>query len=137
MATLRIGELAARLGTTTKTLRFYERIGLLTVPRRAANGYRLYDDDAVAQVGRVLGLRHLGLSLEEIAELRSAGAEALRPRIAALLDEKIRDLDESLAVLQGQRDDLAARHLALLRTPRSHPASCVCAALLLPCTCAE
>ena len=44
---MRIGELAAATGTTTKTLRFYEDSGLLPPAERAANGYRDYGQDAV------------------------------------------------------------------------------------------
>ena len=44
---MRIGQLAAALGTTTKTLRFYERIGLLRQAARSDSGYRLYDRAAM------------------------------------------------------------------------------------------
>lgn len=41
--TLKIGELAKLSGTTTKTIRYYELLGLLNEPERANSGYRLYD----------------------------------------------------------------------------------------------
>jgi hypothetical protein len=44
---LTIGELALRAGVTTKTIRFDERKGILPPPRRAANRYRVYGDEAV------------------------------------------------------------------------------------------
>ena len=47
---MRIGELAAATGLTTKTLRFYEHSDLLPVAARTANGYRDYDRSAVARV---------------------------------------------------------------------------------------
>jgi len=53
------------------------------------------------------------------------------------MDEKLCDTDENLVVLQGRRDDLAARHQALLSTPRDRPTDCICDALLSPCTCAN
>ena len=133
---MRIGQLARLLGTTTKTLRFYEQIGLLGAARRSEAAYRLYDDDAVETARLVIGLRHLDLTLDEIkAVLRSDGETTRRQRLLALMDEKLRQMYLELGVLQGHCDDLAARHAALLATPRSRPPGCVCDALLRPCTC--
>ena len=56
---MRIGELAKQLCTTTKTLRFYEQIGLLGRAGRSESAYRLYDAEAVATARLVIGLRHL------------------------------------------------------------------------------
>ena len=133
---LRIGQLAAELGTTTKTLRFYEKIGLLGEAERSQSGYRLYDRLAIANAHMVLGLRRLGLSIDELKELcAQETGRSTRQRLLALMDEKIRDTDINLSVLQGRRDDLAARHQALLLTPRGRPPDCVCDALFTPCNC--
>lgn len=133
---LRIGQLANELGTTTKTLRFYEEIGLLHKSKRSQSGYRLYDQEAVSHARLLIGLRRLGLSIDELNVFCSAAnGDSLRQRLLALMDEKIREMDLSLGVLQGRRDDLAARQQALLLTPRGRPADCVCDALLTPCTC--
>ncbi len=133
---LRIGELAKHLGTTTKTLRFYEQIGLLGAPRRSDSAYRLYDAEAVETARLVIGLRHLDLSIPELQDLLRAGAGATRrQRLLALMDERLRAMELQLSVLQGRCDDLSARHSALLATPRNRPPNCVCEALLRPCTC--
>ena len=133
---LRIGQLAKLLGTTNKTLRFYESAGLLSPPARSAAGYRFYDDAAVVQARRLLGLRRLDLSVRELQNLLASGAEsALRRRLLALMDEKLRDMFVKLGILQGRCDDLAARHQALLLTPRDRPQHCVCDALFTPCAC--
>ena len=47
---LKIGELARRAGVTAKAIRFYERKRVLPPPKRAANRYRFYDDDAVGML---------------------------------------------------------------------------------------
>ena len=47
---LKIGELARRTGVTAKAIRFYERKRLLPPAKRAANRYRLYDDDTVGML---------------------------------------------------------------------------------------
>lgn len=132
---LRIGELAALLGTTTKTLRFYEQIGLLEPVQRSGSAYRLYDERAVETARLVIGLRHLQLTIPELQQLVHDGQGTRRQRLLAIMDERLRRTELELSVLQGRCDDLAARHLALLATPRDRPPDCVCDALLRPCTC--
>jgi DNA-binding transcriptional MerR regulator len=133
---MRIGELAKLLGTTTKTLRFYEDIGLLGRAQRSESAYRLYDAEAVATARLVLGLRHLELTIPELQDLvRDDGESTRRQRLLALMDERLRRTELELGVLQGRWEDLSARHAALLATPRTRPADCVCDALLQPCTC--
>ena len=133
---IRIGALARMLGTTSKTLRFYEQIGLLGPPHRSESAYRLYDDDAVEAARLVIGLRHLELTIPELQDLmRSDGKATRRQRLLALMDERLRHIYLELGILQGRCDDLAARHVALLATPRERPPDCVCDALLQPCNC--
>lgn len=133
---LRIGELAKLLGTTTKTLRFYEQIGLLEPVQRNDSAYRLYDQGAVETARLVIGLRHLELTIPELQQIVSDdGATTRRRRLLALMDERLRKTYLELSILQGRTDDLAARHAALLATPRDRPPDCVCDALLRPCTC--
>ena len=133
---LRIGELADQLGTTTKTLRFYERIGLIESPPRNQSGYRLYAGDNIKNAQMVINLRRLGLSIEELQQLMSEDEESsLRKRLSSILDQKLFYLDQELGVLQGKRDDLDARLQALFTTPAHRPANCVCDALLTDCHC--
>ena len=135
---MRIGQLARLLGTTTKTLRFYEEVGLLGAAERSEAAYRLYGSEAVETARLAIGLRHLGLTLEEIkAVLRDDFETSRRQRLLALMDEKLRQIYLELGMLQGRSDDLAARHAALLATPRTRPPNCVCDALLRPCTCRQ
>lgn len=91
----------ARSPAGSAPLRFYESAGLLPA-ERTASGYRLYDQDAIERLAFIGAAKHLGLPLEEIAELLAvceAGACAdvktsLRPRIAARLDDAERRLAE-------------------------------------------
>ncbi len=134
--TLRIGQLAKELNTTAKTLRYYEDLGLFSSIERSDGGYREYDTKAITQVSLVVQLRRLGFTLKELKELFNVKKTgSFRQRLAALMDEKLRDTDENLVILQGRRDDLDARHLALLSTPKDRPTDCICDALLRPCTC--
>ncbi|MER5466444.1 MULTISPECIES: MerR family transcriptional regulator [unclassified Streptomyces] len=107
---MRIGELAAQSGMTKDTIRFYEKIGLVT-GQRLANGYRDFPPETVTWLQYVRTAQTLGFSLAEIArtgeELREAPdtAEAL----SALFEEKIKVIDARMAQLAALRADLDAR----------------------------
>ncbi|WP_018529799.1 MULTISPECIES: MerR family transcriptional regulator [unclassified Streptomyces] len=62
---MRIGELAAATGTSSRALRHYEQAGLIT-SERAANGYRVYGDPAVTRVGNIRLLLDAGLTVDDV-----------------------------------------------------------------------
>ncbi len=64
----KIGEVADRLNTTVRTLRFYEELGFVT-PKRTPKGTRVYSEDDVALFDAALGVSALGLKLEELRDL--------------------------------------------------------------------
>lgn len=107
---MRIGELAAQAGTTTDTIRFYEKIGLLASERRP-NGYRDFPPETAQWLHYVSTAQRLGFSLAEIARngerLRDAPDSA--QELSALFREKINIIDARMAELAAMRDDLAAR----------------------------
>jgi len=133
---LRIGALAKKLDITTKTLRFYEKIGLIEHPGRSESGYRLYNNEQVAKIFLVVNLRHMGLSIQDLQKLKDcANRGSLRKGLASVLDQKLFFIDQDLGVLQGKREDLSARLQALVCTPRERPPNCICDLLLIECTC--
>lgn len=135
-----IGELAARLGVTPKTLRLYEARGLIPAAARAGNGYRIYGEAAIRRARLVVGLRAMGLSLDAIADLlnrKTSPGASLRRALAGLLSEQIQDLSVEIAVLQGRMDEIETRYLALMETPKDAPGDCVCRALNLDCRCVK
>lgn len=67
-----IQETARAAGTTSRTLRHYDSLGLVRPSRIGGNGYRFYDDRALVRLQRVLLLRELGLGLDRIAEVLAA-----------------------------------------------------------------
>lgn len=73
MTSLRAGELAQRAGLSVRTLHHYEDKGLLKPLRRTPSGHRLYGDESLAQLHKVLALKQLGMSLEEIRDWLSNG----------------------------------------------------------------
>ncbi|QPB43548.1 MerR family transcriptional regulator [Rodentibacter haemolyticus] len=66
---MKINELSLRTGVNLETIRYYEKQGILPEPKRAANGYRHYDEESVAQLNFVKNCRALGFSLEDIRQL--------------------------------------------------------------------
>lgn len=111
MSTFRIQEFAKLAGVTVRTLRYYDRLGLLTPAHRSDRGYRLYCHEDLGSLERILVLRYVGLSLREIAELLNTsadrGAEHLTVTLArqrATLRERRDGLDRVLrAVDHAQR----------------------------------
>ncbi|MYX14788.1 MerR family transcriptional regulator [Streptomyces sp. SID8374] len=88
-----IQEIARRAGTTSRTLRHYGDLGLLTPSRVGSNGYRYYDQDALVRLQRILLLRGLGLSLPAIKgvlEGQRDTAVALRAHLLLLEQEQER-----------------------------------------------
>ena len=84
---LRIGEVAKLVGVTPKTVRHYEKVGLLQQPERSEAGYRLYSADHLLRLHRIKRLRSLGLSLTQVkGALGEAGSgNELRGVLEALL----------------------------------------------------
>ena len=67
---LKIGELADLVGVSTRTIRYYEEIGLLNSIKRAEGGKRVYTDLDVQHLKFIKRLKHLGLTLSEMHELQ-------------------------------------------------------------------
>lgn len=97
-----VQQVAKAAGTTSRTLRHYDDIGLLPPTRIGTNGYRYYDEDALVRLQRILLLRGLGLALPAVAEVldgeRDVGA-ALRTHLELLLQERAR-LDRRIAAVR-------------------------------------
>ena len=73
-----IQDIARIAGTTSRTLRHYDDIGLLKPSRVGSNGYRYYDAAALLQLQRILLLRELGLGLPAIAEVFRQQTDAVK-----------------------------------------------------------
>jgi DNA-binding transcriptional MerR regulator len=115
----RIGEVAALAGVTTRTIRYYEQLGLLGAqPARAKGSHRLYGEADVARLRELIRLRDLlGLSLEELtalAEAEEARAELRqRWRSDPSDDERLRILDESIPLVERQLELVRTRQQTL------------------------
>jgi MerR family transcriptional regulator, repressor of the yfmOP operon len=113
---LRIGQVAELTGTTPRTIRYYEEIGLLpAAPGRAPGSHRLYLEADVERLREVLRLKRLlGLSLEELGELSAAEA-ARAARLAEWrggVEDPVRRrkiVEEGLTYVERQRELLRRR----------------------------
>ncbi|MGQ0671105.1 MAG: heavy metal-responsive transcriptional regulator [Actinomycetota bacterium] len=105
---MRIGELADRSGVPTKTIRYYEEIGLVPPPERTEVGYRDYEPDAAGRLAFIRAAQSVGLTLGEIREVlafRDRG-EAPCAHVASLIERHAADLSQRIAVLERMRRDL-------------------------------
>ncbi|GAA2466526.1 MerR family transcriptional regulator [Streptomyces lavendulocolor] len=118
---MRIGELAKRAGTTTRTLRYYESRGLLRA-RRAENGYRTYDEDDLRLLQQIRTLQHFGFELEEtrpFVDCLRAGHPAgdACPASLDVYRRKLDELDGLIGRLLSVRAEVAARLAFATGTP--------------------
>ena len=117
---LRIQEVAATLGLTARTIRYYEELGLLTPAARSEGDYRLYDDDDVERLRFIKDLRDdAGFSLAEISQMLEDQAARARNRDRfrtttdlaerrAIIDDAVTRVDRQIDLLQAKSDRLAA-----------------------------
>ena len=126
---MRIGELAAAAGTTTKTLRFYEESGLLPQTERGTNGYRDYGPEALSRLDFIRRGRAAGLTLAQIREvidIRDAG-DAPCHHVYQLITARLVDIDRQIADLDALRAALIQRRdQAGNADPSTCPADSVC-----------
>ena len=126
---MKIGELGQRAGVSTKTIRYYEGLGLLEEPDRTASGYRDYDDAAVERLRFVRDAQATGLTLSEISsvlELKGSGERSCA-HTTALLERHLADLDAQIARLEQARltlKELAARARSLDPVTCTDPNRC-------------
>ncbi|HEX5173192.1 MAG TPA: MerR family transcriptional regulator [Gaiellaceae bacterium] len=116
---LRIGEVAQRVGVTTRTIRYYEELGLLGSGGREKGAHRTYAEADVARLQELIRLRDLlGLSLDELVELAEAeeARAALRGRWEEdpsdeerlrIVEQAIPHVERQLALVRGRQDTLA------------------------------
>ncbi len=126
---MRIGELAAATGTTTKTLRFYEDAGLLQPASRTSSGYRDYEQHAIARLDFIRRGQTAGLTLAQIRQvlqIRDAGQPPCE-HVRDLLGRRLADLDAQIAELLALRETIAPLHaVAAIIEPDTCPPGQVC-----------
>jgi len=98
---LRIGEVARLVGVTPKTVRHYEKIGLLPAAERSENSYRLCSANDLLHLNRAKRLRPLGLTLRQVRAVLGTGDRELSLR--TILEALRTQVDSEMARLEERR----------------------------------
>lgn len=120
---MRIGELSEMAGVPTKTIRFYEDLGLLPPADRTPSGYRDFAMETVRRLAFIRAAQAVGLTLGEIRSvvgLRDRG-ETPCEHVLDLIEARAADVDRRIAELETLRTEL--RRLAR-RAKRLDPEAC-------------
>ena len=111
-----ITEVCKMLGSTSRTLRFYEEKGIIQSTTVGTSARRQYSEEQLSLIKYVLVLRTLGLSVKAIAELQNSGTDlkdavlSKRAEIYASIDSRIREINlmnEALSALESGKDIFA------------------------------
>jgi DNA-binding transcriptional MerR regulator len=123
---MRIGQLADRAGVNTKTVRYYESIGLLPQPPRTGAGYRIYGPDTEARLVFIKTAQHLGLSLDEIRVVLALrdGGSAPCEHVRGMLHEQVRTISRRIAELRRLREELRALEAVIDEIPEAETTIC-------------
>jgi len=103
-----IGRIAAQVGISADTLRYYEKEGLLQPAKKSDAGYRLYDADAVRRLHFIKHAQHCGFSLAEIRELltlKNSDAACCRDVRNVAIQKKL-ELEHKLRALHAMSQAL-------------------------------
>jgi len=104
---MNIGDVAARTGLPTKTIRYYEDIGLVT-PQRDANGYRRFREADMHKLGFVGRARALGFSIEECRDLLALYEDEDRASadVRQIAIGHLEEIERKITALSDMRDTL-------------------------------
>ncbi len=109
---VQIGKLAKELGITTRTIRYYEEIGLMGESERLGGGTRTYTQDDILRLKFILKLKELGISLKEMQELaenydiNQQNFHTITPKLIEILDLHISKVDAKIANLSSLRSEI-------------------------------
>ncbi|WP_054859995.1 MerR family transcriptional regulator [Gracilibacillus sp. JCM 18860] len=94
-----IGKLSKNTGVTVRTLDYYDEIGLIKPSSKTEGGHRLYSEDDVMRLERVLALKYMGFSLEQIKDILENSTSTWQESIQQQL-ELVKREQERLQVLE-------------------------------------
>lgn len=107
-----INKLAKLAGVSTRTLRYYDELGLLSPARISSNGYRIYGQKQIDRLQQILFYRELGVSLEEIGGILASGdfdgLSSLENHLSALrarreqLDLLVANVEKTIKAMKGE-----------------------------------
>ena len=104
---LTISTIAKEIEISVETIRYYERIGLISQPEKPDKGYRVYDDEILEKLYFIKHAKKLGFSLKEISDMMIIGSKGCKEtkEIASQklqnIKNKINDLESISKTLEG------------------------------------
>ncbi|HMB20212.1 MAG TPA: MerR family transcriptional regulator [Spirochaetota bacterium] len=106
-----IGEMSRMCEMSTRTIRYYEELGLLNSVKRIENGRRVYTDEDLRRLKLIKRLKILGLTLSEMHELESIWSiqktnDAVLRRLLEILSSHLRRIDDRIADLDILRNEI-------------------------------
>ncbi len=106
-----IGEVAKELGITTRTLRFWDEVGIIEASPRSSGSNRFFTPYMVRRIKFIIKLKELGLSIKEMQHLYEYYGQAKRtdkmiPQLVTLLDEHVKQIDAKIEKLSSLREDI-------------------------------
>ncbi|MCC2592513.1 heavy metal-responsive transcriptional regulator [Tessaracoccus sp. OS52] len=106
---MRIGQVAQAAGVTTKTLRFYEDVGLLRPAGRTSAGYRDFDPDVLERLDFIRRGQAAGLTLAQVRQVLQIRDDGQAPcgHVTQLLTSRLEDIDRQVAQLERLRATVA------------------------------
>jgi DNA-binding transcriptional MerR regulator len=105
---LSIGKIARAANVSADTVRYYERIGLISAPPRAKSGYRAYSEADLRRLILIRGAREIGFSIEEIAELMTLQPGIDGTDVQNVIRKRLESIERKLAQLHQWRAALCA-----------------------------
>lgn len=111
---MQISDLSTKLGITTRTIRLYEKLGLVDPPKRTEGRVRYYEKSDVTRFKFVLKLKAIGLSLDEMKELadiytrEESIPDKIMPRLLELLDSHLKNIRQKIATLSSLETEIDA-----------------------------
>ncbi len=107
-----VKQVAERVGLPSRTVRYYDHIGLVSPEARSEAGYRLYGAEDEGKLRFVRQAKALGFSLKEIERLMAVAERGccgeVIPELDRLLEEKVRAVEARIGELRSFRDRLVA-----------------------------
>jgi len=108
---MRIGDLAKKAGTTMRTIRYYEQLGLIQPVGRTKGGFRLYEEDELRKLKLIKSLQLLDIPLAQVKtffDQRRQGrmASEIAPQISRILQVQLGQMEQRIAQYRSMQESL-------------------------------